>query len=287
MTDYGERLGVAFQLADDLHRHRLRGRRSRARRPGTDLREGVPTLPVLLALRVRRPGRRPAARAAARRPAPRRRAARRGARRCCARHDAMRQAREHTRQVGAEAAGRCWRRCRRARPRRPCSRWWRGSSTASADPASADPVELGPEHGGRRRVPAAGCRWRRCPCSDAAASIRCRCGAGIGGGSSRAAHRGSDQPRRPRGPGRHHRARHRRRGGGLPEHGALLLRLQGRPAAGGGPVDRRPAERAGDHRHHRGEPGRRARPGQRSRRCCGPRSARTGPRRAAPPGGSC
>ena len=47
--------------------------------PGTDLREGVPTLPVLMAQRVHRPRRRPAARAARRRPH-RRRPARRGAR---------------------------------------------------------------------------------------------------------------------------------------------------------------------------------------------------------------
>ncbi len=47
---YGERLGVAFQLADDLLD--LSSQASDlGKTPGTDLREGVPTLPVLLARR--------------------------------------------------------------------------------------------------------------------------------------------------------------------------------------------------------------------------------------------
>ncbi len=50
MAGYGERLGVAFQLADDLIDIASEAGQS-GKTPGTDLREGVPTLPVLLALR--------------------------------------------------------------------------------------------------------------------------------------------------------------------------------------------------------------------------------------------
>ncbi len=48
MRRYGERLGVAFQLADDLLDLSSWASES-GKNPGTDLREGVPTLPVLLA----------------------------------------------------------------------------------------------------------------------------------------------------------------------------------------------------------------------------------------------
>jgi heptaprenyl diphosphate synthase len=48
MVQYGERVGVAFQLADDVID--LAGIDS-GKNPGTDLREGVPTLPVLLVRR--------------------------------------------------------------------------------------------------------------------------------------------------------------------------------------------------------------------------------------------
>ena len=49
LRQYGERLGVAFQLADDLLD--LSSQASDlGKTPGTDLREGVPTLPVLYAL---------------------------------------------------------------------------------------------------------------------------------------------------------------------------------------------------------------------------------------------
>jgi heptaprenyl diphosphate synthase len=48
LIEYGERVGVAFQLADDVID--LAGVDS-GKTPGTDLREGVPTLPVLLARR--------------------------------------------------------------------------------------------------------------------------------------------------------------------------------------------------------------------------------------------
>lgn len=47
MGRYGERLGIAFQLADDLLDITSVSGES-GKEPGTDLREGVPTLPVLL-----------------------------------------------------------------------------------------------------------------------------------------------------------------------------------------------------------------------------------------------
>lgn len=50
LTEFGERIGVAFQLADDLLDVTGESLRS-GKTPGTDLREGVRTLPVLLALR--------------------------------------------------------------------------------------------------------------------------------------------------------------------------------------------------------------------------------------------
>ncbi len=50
LAEFGERIGVAFQLADDLLDVTSDSVRS-GKTPGTDLREGVPTLPVLLALR--------------------------------------------------------------------------------------------------------------------------------------------------------------------------------------------------------------------------------------------
>ncbi|MGJ9404495.1 polyprenyl synthetase family protein [Arthrobacter sp. KK5.5] len=47
LRDYGEKVGVAFQLADDVID--VTGAQVRSgKTPGTDLREGVPTLPVLL-----------------------------------------------------------------------------------------------------------------------------------------------------------------------------------------------------------------------------------------------
>jgi heptaprenyl diphosphate synthase len=47
MSRYGERLGIAFQLADDLL-DISSGSGESGKEPGTDLREGVATLPVLL-----------------------------------------------------------------------------------------------------------------------------------------------------------------------------------------------------------------------------------------------
>ena len=47
MVEYGEKVGVAFQLADDVID--VAGLQDKSgKTPGTDLREGVPTLPVLL-----------------------------------------------------------------------------------------------------------------------------------------------------------------------------------------------------------------------------------------------
>jgi heptaprenyl diphosphate synthase len=48
LVQYGERIGVAFQLADDLIDLESETGES-GKTPGTDLREGIPTLPVLLA----------------------------------------------------------------------------------------------------------------------------------------------------------------------------------------------------------------------------------------------
>lgn len=50
LTEFGERIGVAFQLSDDVLDIASESDDS-GKTPGTDLREGVPTLPTLLALR--------------------------------------------------------------------------------------------------------------------------------------------------------------------------------------------------------------------------------------------
>ncbi len=54
MTRYGERIGVAFQLADDLVDVASDGDES-GKTQGTDLREGIQTLPALLAMKSRDP----------------------------------------------------------------------------------------------------------------------------------------------------------------------------------------------------------------------------------------
>lgn len=54
LTRYGERIGIAFQLSDDLL-DVLSDSHESGKTPGTDLREGVPTLPVLLLRRAARP----------------------------------------------------------------------------------------------------------------------------------------------------------------------------------------------------------------------------------------
>ncbi len=55
LTDFGERIGVAFQLADDIIDVASETDDS-GKTPGTDLREGVPTLPTLFAQRSTDPG---------------------------------------------------------------------------------------------------------------------------------------------------------------------------------------------------------------------------------------
>jgi len=50
LTSYGEKVGIAFQLSDDILDIASESAES-GKTPGTDLREGVPTLPVLLARR--------------------------------------------------------------------------------------------------------------------------------------------------------------------------------------------------------------------------------------------
>ena len=54
VTRFGERFGIAFQLSDDLL-DVLSDSTESGKTPGTDLREGVPTLPVLLLRRDARP----------------------------------------------------------------------------------------------------------------------------------------------------------------------------------------------------------------------------------------
>ncbi len=50
LTEYGEKVGTAFQLSDDILDIASESEES-GKTPGTDLREGVPTLPVLIARR--------------------------------------------------------------------------------------------------------------------------------------------------------------------------------------------------------------------------------------------
>lgn len=50
LTEYGEKVGTAFQLSDDILDIASESSES-GKTPGTDLREGVPTLPVLIAQR--------------------------------------------------------------------------------------------------------------------------------------------------------------------------------------------------------------------------------------------
>jgi heptaprenyl diphosphate synthase len=55
LVDFGEKVGVAFQLADDVIDVAASGSQT-GKTPGTDLREGVPTLPVLLLARAAEQG---------------------------------------------------------------------------------------------------------------------------------------------------------------------------------------------------------------------------------------
>ncbi len=54
LTEYGEKVGIAFQLSDDILDIASETEES-GKTPGTDLREGVPTLPVLIAQRSAEP----------------------------------------------------------------------------------------------------------------------------------------------------------------------------------------------------------------------------------------
>ena len=54
LRDFGEQIGVAFQISDDILDIASESAQS-GKTPGTDLREGVPTLPVLYALRSQEP----------------------------------------------------------------------------------------------------------------------------------------------------------------------------------------------------------------------------------------
>jgi heptaprenyl diphosphate synthase len=54
LTEFGERIGAAFQLSDDIIDIASETGDS-GKTPGTDLREGVPTLPTLIALRSTEP----------------------------------------------------------------------------------------------------------------------------------------------------------------------------------------------------------------------------------------
>ncbi len=54
LTEYGEKVGTAFQLSDDILDIASESEES-GKTPGTDLREGVPTLPVLIARRSEDP----------------------------------------------------------------------------------------------------------------------------------------------------------------------------------------------------------------------------------------
>jgi heptaprenyl diphosphate synthase len=54
LTGYGEKVGTAFQLSDDILDIASESDES-GKTPGTDLREGVPTLPVLIAKRSKDP----------------------------------------------------------------------------------------------------------------------------------------------------------------------------------------------------------------------------------------
>ncbi len=54
LTEYGEKVGTAFQLSDDILDIASDSDES-GKTPGTDLREGVPTLPVLIAKRSQDP----------------------------------------------------------------------------------------------------------------------------------------------------------------------------------------------------------------------------------------
>ena len=101
LTAYGEKVGTAFQLSDDILDVGSDSTES-GKTPGTDLREGVPTLPVMLALRSARPE---DARLRELLGAPLTDDERHAEALALLRaHPAMREAREHVRQLAGEAA---------------------------------------------------------------------------------------------------------------------------------------------------------------------------------------
>ena len=127
LAGYGETIGVAFQLSDDLLDIASESAQS-GKTPGTDLREGVPTLPVLYALAVDDADAAVGAAAGdpGRRPGHRRRAARRGARAAA-------------RVAGAEAGPGDRPQLRRGRPRaaRPAARTARPAAPSSRSATSS------------------------------------------------------------------------------------------------------------------------------------------------------
>ena len=105
MRDYGEKVGIAFQLADDLIDIASEADET-GKTPGTDLREGVDTLAVLRSgpwPTRPTPARCPAARAARRRPVDRRRRRLAEALDLLRAHPALARAREETYAVAREA----------------------------------------------------------------------------------------------------------------------------------------------------------------------------------------
>ena len=117
MRDYGEKVGIAFQLADDLIDIASDADES-GKTPGTDLREGVDTLAVLRAKDSTDPADARLLELLARRPRPTTTRASPRRWRCCALHPALEQAREETYAVAREARP-CSTRSRRVTPRRP------------------------------------------------------------------------------------------------------------------------------------------------------------------------
>ena len=102
LTAYGEKVGTAFQLSDDILDVASDSTES-GKTPGTDLREGVPTLPVMLALRSARPEDARLLELLGRPLTDDDRHAE--ALRLLRAHPAMTEARDHVRRLAAEAAG--------------------------------------------------------------------------------------------------------------------------------------------------------------------------------------
>ena len=150
LAGYGETIGIAFQLSDDLLDIASESAQS-GKTPGTDLREGVPTLPVLYALAADdtdaavgaaagdpgRPARSPTTRCTPRRW------------RCCASRPALKRARETVRSYAEEARGAAGPAAARPGPR---ARWSRSATSSPTAPADRRPGSR------RRRGSAGGCR---------------------------------------------------------------------------------------------------------------------------------